>query len=154
MMSIQRQLTITALFTLEVHLCMWICEGCPLLFVFVAPYKLSGFLHTISVNLSLSTQSFRSLLGPSLQTCTRGEADPLVCSQSPQKDLYQHSWSLDQALDWSKPKSPVWETEMWFLSWACVFSVSLVHISLAALCADCGFWIWSSYQEIYFTAED
>lgn len=122
---------VTALFTLEVHLCMWICERCPLLFVFVALYKLSRFMHAVSVNLSLSTQSCRLFLCPSLQTFTHGEAaDPLVCTQSPQQDLRQHFWGLD------KPWMGMRETGMWCWSWAHVFSVSLVHISLAALCAE------------------
>lgn len=37
---------------------------------------------------------------------------------------------------WMKPWIDMWERGMRFLSWARVFSISLVHISLAALCAE------------------
>lgn len=124
----------TALFTLEVHFCMWICEGCPLLFVFVALYKLSRFMRAVSVNLSLSTQSCRLLPCPYLQTCTHGEAaDPLVCTQSLQKDLHQHFWGLDEALD-----GYVGDRDAIFVLSSRLFSLSdsLHHISLAALCAE------------------
>lgn len=132
MMSTQRQLTVTALFTLEVHLYMWICEGCPLLFVFVALYKSSGFMPAVSVNFSLSTQSCRSLLCPSLQTCIHGEGeDPLVCTQSPQKDLYQHSWSLDEALDCS-----VGDRDAIFVPFV-FFSLSDLHFPWSTMC-----WLW------------
>lgn len=128
MMSTQK-LTVTALYTLEVHLRMWICEGCPLLFVFVALYKLSRFIHTVFVNLSLSTQSCRSLLCPSLQACTHGEAaDPLVCTQSPQKDL-QHSWGLDEALDRCRG-----DRDAIFVPSSCLFSLSALQFPCSSLC--------------------
>lgn len=143
---------VTALFTLEVHLCMWICEGCPLLFVFVALYKLSRFMHTVSVNLCLSTQSCRLLLRPYLQTCTRGEAAVLWSAFRAHRRTH-----IDISGVWMKLWMGMWETRMQFLFWACAFSVSLVLCTTSPLqhsVLNGGFWTWSSYQEVYFTAEN
>lgn len=79
-----------------------------MLFAFVALYKLSRFMHTVSVNLYSSTQSGTLFLCLYLQSCTHGDAAGslrwhsavlLVCTQSPQKDLHQHFGVLDEALD-------------------------------------------------------
>lgn len=130
-MSTQRQLTLSLHYSRWRYIC--VCEfvkgaRCCLYLWHCINYL---DLCTVSVNLSLSTQSCRLFLCPSLQTFTHGEAaDPLVCTQSPQQALRQHFWGLD------KPWMGMRETGMWCLSWAHVFSVSLVHISLAALCAE------------------
>lgn len=116
---------VTALFTLEVHLCMWICEGCPLLFVFVALYKLSRFMHTVCVNLSLSTQSCRSPPCSSLQTCTH----PLVCTQSPRKDLNQYFWGLHEALD-----GCVGDRDVIFVLSSSLFSLPVSHFPCSTMC--------------------
>lgn len=77
MMSIQMQLTLSLHYSYLRYICVYEFgkeERRQWLFVFVVLYKLSIFMHTVSVNLYSSTQScvffFFCLY---LQTCTHGD---------------------------------------------------------------------------------
>lgn len=74
MMSIQMHLTLSLHYSYLRCICVYESvkkEGWQLLFVFVALYKLSQFMHTVSVNLYLSTQPCALFLCPYLQLHTR-----------------------------------------------------------------------------------
>lgn len=100
MMSIQMQLTLSLHYSYLRCICVYEFvkgEGWQLLFVFVALYKLSRFMHTVSVNLYSGTQSCTLFFCLYLQTCTHGDAAGslgwhsavlLACNQTPQKDLH------------------------------------------------------------------
>ena len=160
MMSIQMQPTLSLHYSYLRCICVYEFvkgEEWQLLFVFVALYKLSRFMHTVSVNLYSSTQSCTFFFLPA-----SADLHTWSFSRNLGDGIVQFSWSVIRAhrrssIDisgfWMKPGWVCGRQGCSFWSLACVFSDSLILSTLFPLhhCVlSSGFWTWSCYKEVYF----